>query len=127
MKTVSLPHSPSNSWPFFYCYCIHICTYIYIPKYNLFSLYNITCMYVCFQGCPFGIGQPIGMSFPFFFSQLCSATCRQLSSLCTVDTPEAISLLVLHTLICFCLHSTLVSELSPSPRRALQRSGEGFL
>lgn len=64
---------------------------------------------------------------PLFF---CSATCRQLSFLCTVDTLEAIPLLVLHSvwaLTCFCLHSTLVSELSPIPRRALQMSREGFL
>lgn len=30
------------------CYCVHVsmCTYIYIPKDNLFSPHNATCMYV---------------------------------------------------------------------------------
>lgn len=35
-------------YSFINCYCmdICICAYLYIPKYNLFSPYNVTCMYI---------------------------------------------------------------------------------
>lgn len=35
--------SPSNSqFLFCNCYCMHICIFIYIPKYSIFSLCNAT-------------------------------------------------------------------------------------
>lgn len=52
------PSKPSHAHPplalksmasfFTSCYCIHsyICIFLYIPKYNLFSPYNVTCMRV---------------------------------------------------------------------------------
>lgn len=33
------------------CYCVHICVYTYIPKYNPFSLYNVICLYDFWAEC----------------------------------------------------------------------------
>lgn len=43
----TLSYSPSNPWLRFHtnCSCMHICLHIYIPKYNLFSSYNVISMY----------------------------------------------------------------------------------
>lgn len=51
-KISHIPHIAffSNPQPLFHCYYVHICTsiyiYIYIPRYNLFSLHSVTCMYI---------------------------------------------------------------------------------
>lgn len=46
---------PSNSWLLFfhqnYCMYTCICMRTYIPKYNLLSLYNVTCMYLFRADC----------------------------------------------------------------------------
>jgi hypothetical protein len=35
-------------------YCMYMCIYIYVPKYNLFRPYNDTCMYV-FRADPWAL------------------------------------------------------------------------
>ena len=62
------PWSLLNSWPPFSLIVVIwvfvcVCVCIYIPKYNLFSLYNVTCMYV-FRADLTGIGKPISVLFP---------------------------------------------------------------
>lgn len=43
---LSPPSFKITAWSFTNHSYMHICTYIYIPKYTLLSLYNITCMHV---------------------------------------------------------------------------------
>lgn len=43
---LSPPSFKITTWSFTNYSYMHICTYIYIPKYTLLSLYNITCMHV---------------------------------------------------------------------------------
>lgn len=83
-------HSVSNSWPLSSdCYCMHtcVCIWIYIPNYNLWSPYSITCMH-CFQGwwfdwtvwcsaLPWG-GPPLCFH---LYSVACSSLCRVETSL----------------------------------------------
>lgn len=59
---------------------VFVCVYIYIPKYR--SVHIMLLIYVHFQGCPFGPGQPVGMLLPkedcFSSSRLYSVPCNSL-------------------------------------------------
>lgn len=72
----TLPYNPSFSL----IYCMHMCIFIYIAKYNLSSLHNVTCVYIFWltldspSVCSFL--RKYRLSDPQFASVTCSSLCR---------------------------------------------------